>query len=314
MQTVVECVPNFSEGRNRHTVEEIAAAIAAVPDAFVLDLHLDPDHNRSVITFVGNKGSVGEAAVRAVGRAAELIDLNRHQGVHPRIGAADIVPFTPVQGTTLEECVAIAHRTGEEIYARYRIPVYFYEAAALRPERIPLERVRGAGYERLRSLGLEDPSRWPDVGQPRLHPTAGATIVGARPFLIAFNVNLDSSDRKVAQEIARKIRSSGGGLPGVKAMGVLLESRRAGGRSGQALLSQGVGPPPVGSGPQGGGQGGLRLNGFRHEIDLPGQTQKYPTLGVAVGSGPADVVLHQASVLAPLAMSIRRTWFSPRST
>ena len=237
MQTVVECVPNFSEGRNPHTVEEIAAAIEKVADAYVLDLHMDPDHNRSVITFVGSKEGVGEAAARAVGRAAELIDLNRHQGVHPRIGAADVVPFTPVQGATIADCVEIAHRTGQEIYTRYRVPVYFYGAAALRPERVLLERVRGAGYEQLRSLGLDDPSRRPDVGEFQLHPTAGATIVGARPFLIAFNVNLDSSDRQVAQEIARKIRSSAGGLQGVKAMGVLLESRRAGGRTGQAQVS-----------------------------------------------------------------------------
>ena len=237
MQTIVECVPNFSEGRNRETVEQIAAAVETVSDAFVLDIHRDPDHNRSVITLVGSRETAGEAAVRAVGRAAERIDLNRHRGEHPRIGAADVVPFVPVQGVTLAECAEIAHKTGEEIWRRFQIPVYFYGAAALRPDRVPLENVRLVGYERLKELVLEDPSRKPDIGAPRLHPTAGATIVGARQFLIAFNVNLDSSDRKVAQEIARKIRSSGGGLPALKAMGVLLISRSIGGQVGQAQVS-----------------------------------------------------------------------------
>ena len=237
MQTIVECVPNFSEGRNGETVEQIAAAVETVSDAFVLDIHRDPDHNRSVITLVGSRETAGEAAVRAVGRAAERIDLNRHRGEHPRIGAADVVPFVPVQGVTLAECAEIAHKTGEEIWRRFQIPVYFYGAAALRPDRVPLENVRLVGYERLKELVLEDPSRKPDIGAPRLHPTAGATIVGARQFLIAFNVNLGSADRAAAEQIARAVRASGGGLPGVKAMGVLLESRSVGGRSGQAQVS-----------------------------------------------------------------------------
>lgn len=237
MQTIVECVPNFSEGRNRETVEQIAAAMETVPDVFGLDLHMDPDHHRSVITFVGSKETVGEAAVRAVGRAAERIDMNRHRGEHPRIGAADVVPFVPVQGATLEECAEIAHRAGKEIFRQFQIPVYFYGAAALRPERVQIENLRRGGYERLKELGLEDPSRRPDVGEPRLHPTAGATIVGARSFLIAFNVNLDSANRTVAEAIARKIRASGGGLPGVKAMGVLLQSRSVGAPVGQAQVS-----------------------------------------------------------------------------
>lgn len=237
MQTIVECVPNFSEGRNRETVEQIAAAMETVPEVFVLDLHLDPDHHRSVITFVGSKETVGEAAVRAVGRAAERIDMNRQRGEHPRIGAADVVPFVPIQGITLEECAAIAHKTGEEIFRRFQIPVYFYGAAALRPERVQIENLRRGGYERLKELGLDDPSRRPDVGEPRLHPTAGATIVGARPFLIAFNINLDSAVRTVAEAIARSVRASGGGLPGVKAMGVLLQSRNVGAQVGQAQVS-----------------------------------------------------------------------------
>ena len=237
MRTLVECVPNFSEGRDRGKVEQIAAAIETVPGVYLLDVHLDPDHHRSVITFAGSKETVGEAAVRAVGRAADWIDLNQQEGEHPRIGAADVVPFVPMEGVTLEDCVAIAHQAGEKIFRRFQIPVYFYEAAALRPERRRLEHVRRAGYERLKRLVLEDPALQPDVGEPRLHPTAGATIVGARPFLIAFNVNLNSSDRKVAQEIARRVRSSGGGLPGVKAIGLLLKSRSVGGQPGRAQVA-----------------------------------------------------------------------------
>ena len=237
MQTIVECVPNFSEGRDRLIVEQIAAAIESVPGVAVLDLHLDPDHHRSVITFVGKKETVGEAAVRAVGQAAERIDMNRHAGEHPRIGAADVVPFVPVEGVTLEDCAGIAHTAGEEIARRFGIPVYFYGAAARRPERVALEAVRRGGYERLKELGLDDPARTPDVGEPRLHPTAGATMVGARPFLIAFNVNLDSADRAAADQIARAVRASSGGLLGVKAMGALLRSRSVGGREGQAQVS-----------------------------------------------------------------------------
>jgi len=234
MQSIVECVPNFSEGRDRRVVEEIAAAIESVPGAVVLDLHLDPDHHRSVITFVGTKETVGEAAVRAVGVAAERIDMNHHAGEHPRIGAADVVPFVPVDGVTLEDCVSIAHAAGAEIARRFGIPVYFYGAAVRRPERVALEDVRRGGYERLKKLGLNDPARMPDAGEPRLHPTAGATVVGARPFLIAFNVNLASADRSLAEQIARAVRASSGGLPGVKAMGVLLKSRSV---SGQAQVS-----------------------------------------------------------------------------
>lgn len=237
MQTIVECVPNFSEGRDRRTVDEIAAAIESVPGVFVLDLHMDPDHHRSVVTFVGSKESVGEAAVRAAGKAAERIDMTRHQGEHPRVGATDVVPFVPVRGVTLEDCVEIAREVGKEIARRFEIPVYFYGAAALRPERARLEDVRRGGYERLRDLGLDDPSRRPDAGAAKLHPTAGATIVGARPYLVAFNVNLASADRAAARAIARSVRASSGGLPGVKAMGVLLASRSVNRQAGQAQVS-----------------------------------------------------------------------------
>ena len=243
MQTIVECVPNFSEGRERRTVDEIAAAIESVPGVFVLDLHMDPDHHRSVVTFAGSKESVGEAAVRAAGKAAERIDMTRHSGEHPRVGATDVVPFVPVRGVALKDCAEIAHEAGREIARRFEIPVYFYGAAALRPERARLEDVRRGGYERLRELGLGDPfwtpdAAWrPDAGPARLHPTAGATIVGARPYLVAFNVNLASADRAAANAIARSVRASGGGLPEVKAMGVLLRSRSVNGQTGQAQVS-----------------------------------------------------------------------------
>ncbi len=236
LPNIVECVPNFSEGRDRNKVDEIAAAISSVVDVYVLDIHMDADHHRSVITFVGSKEKAGEAAVWAVGRAADLIDMNRHHGEHPRIGAADVIPFIPVAGVTLEDCAALARDAGKEINRRFQIPVYFYGAAASRPERLRLENLRRGGLERLKEQGMDDPSRYPDVGDPALHPTAGATVVGARKFLAAFNVNLNSADREVARQIAKAIRTSGGGLPGVKAMGVLLKSRTR--PAGQAQVSQ----------------------------------------------------------------------------
>jgi len=237
MHAIVECVPNFSEGRDRWTVDEIVAAIQSVPGVFVLDLHMDPDHHRSVVTFAASKEDVAEAAVRAAGKALERIDMSRHKGQHPRLGATDVVPFVPVRGVTLEDCAVIARKAGNEIAQRFGIPVYFYGAAALRPERVKLEDVRRGGYERLVRLGLKDAPRAPDAGPARLHPAAGATIVGARPYLIAFNVNLDSADRAAADSIARAVRASSGGLPGIKAIGVLLASRKVKGQSGQAQVS-----------------------------------------------------------------------------
>lgn len=237
MPTLIECVPNFSEGRDREKVEQIAATFETEKGVRLLDLHMDPDHNRSVMTVVGEPEKVAEAVLRSVGQAAALIDLNRHYGEHPRIGAADVVPFVPVKGLTLEDCVPLARRVGEEIYRRFRIPVYFYAAAALRTERRDLANIRRGGFEKLRIEVLVDPARCPDVGEPRLHPTAGATAVGARTYLIAFNVNLNCSERKVAQQIARAIRFSGGGLPGVKAVGLLLRSRIFQGQPGQAQVS-----------------------------------------------------------------------------
>ncbi len=242
LPNIVECVPNFSEGQDRQKVDEIAAAISSVEDVSVLDIHRDADHHRSVITFVGSKEKVGEAAVRAAGRAAALIDMNQHHGEHPRIGAADVIPFIPVAGVTLEDCAALARDTGTEIHRRFQIPVYFYEAAASRPERVHLENLRRGGLERLKEQGMDDPSNRPDVGDPRPHPTAGVSAVGARKFLVAFNVNLNSADIEVARQIARTIRTTsrfpGGGLPGVKAMGVLLKLWTGNGPAGQAQVSQ----------------------------------------------------------------------------
>ena len=222
---LVECVPNFSEGRKAETVESIAEAIASVKGVTVLNRHIDPDHNRSVITFVAAPDVVVEAALRAVAMAAELIDLRRHAGEHPRIGATDVLPFVPVSGVTIDECVSLAHAAGRRIWQELSIPVYFYERAALRPDRVRLENVRGKGFERLREEIKTNPDRAPDVGEMQLHPTAGAIAVGARPFLIAFNVNLHTNEIAVAQSIARAVRERGGGLPFVKALGFELQSR-----------------------------------------------------------------------------------------
>jgi glutamate formiminotransferase / formiminotetrahydrofolate cyclodeaminase len=225
MQTVVECVPNFSEGRDAGKVEAIIQALLAGPDVYLLDKELDTDHNRSVVTFVGTRESVGEAALRGIEKAAQLIDLNLHQGAHPRIGATDVVPFVPISGVTLADCARIAERVGEEAWKRFHIPTYLYEAAARKPERKNLENIRRGQFEGLREDVRTDPSRHPDFGEASLHPTAGATVVGARKFLIAYNINLNTSDVSVAKAIARKIRASSGGFPCVKAMGVELRAR-----------------------------------------------------------------------------------------
>ena len=192
----------------------------------MLNRHLDWDHNRSVITFVAEPEQVIDAALRAVGTAAELIDLRAHAGEHPRIGATDVLPFIPVSGVTMDECVALAHHAGRRIWDELRIPVYFYERAALRAERLRLENVRGKGFERLGEEIAKNPNRAPDVGEPKLHESAGAIAIGARPFLIAFNVNLRTSDVAIARRIARAVRERDGGLPFVKALGFELQSRR----------------------------------------------------------------------------------------
>lgn len=222
---LVECVPNFSEGRNAESVEAISAAIRSAPGVIVLDRAMDADHNRSVITFAGPPEAVAEAALRGVGQAVALIDLNRHAGVHPRIGAADVVPFVPLEGVTMADCARIAEQVGEEIWRQFKVPVYLYEAARRRPDRADLANVRRGQFEALRDAVESDPGRRPDIGAARLHPTAGATAVGARKFLIAYNINLATPDVDVANSIARRIRRSSGGFPFVKAMGVLLASR-----------------------------------------------------------------------------------------
>ncbi|HEY5075681.1 MAG TPA: glutamate formimidoyltransferase [Pyrinomonadaceae bacterium] len=222
---LVECVPNFSEGRKGETVARIARAIESVKGATVLNRHLDADHNRSVITFVAKPEHVVDAALRAVATAAELIDLREHAGEHPRIGATDVLPFIPVNGITMDECVALAHHAGQRIWQELSIPVYFYERAALRPDRVKLENVRGQGFEHLREEIKTNPDRAPDVGEPKLHESAGAIAVGARPFLIAFNVNLRTNDVSIARRIARAVRERDGGLPFVKALGFELQSR-----------------------------------------------------------------------------------------
>lgn len=225
MKNIVECVPNFSEGRDRAVIDQIVAAIQSVAGLFVMDVEMDADHHRSVITFVGEKEKIGEGALLAIGKATELIDLNRHSGAHPRIGATDVVPFIPVRDVTLEECIAIARQVGEEAARRFSLPIYLYEAAASRPERIPLENIRRGQFEGLSQEIESSPDRLPDFGVARVHPTAGATVVGARKFLIAYNINLNTPDVTIAKRIAKTIRFSSGGLPFVKAMGVDLKAR-----------------------------------------------------------------------------------------
>ncbi|HEX6046225.1 MAG TPA: glutamate formimidoyltransferase [Pyrinomonadaceae bacterium] len=225
MPPLVECVPNFSEGRDPETVQQIAAAIAAVDTACILDRHIDPDHNRSVITFVATPERIVEAAVASVRRASELIDMRRHDGVHPRLGATDVLPFVPIHGVTMDDCVKFAHEAGEKIARELSIPVYYYERAALRRDRVNLEDVRRGAYELLLEQIATNPDRAPDVGPARVHDSAGAIVVGARPFLIAFNVVLRSDDVSIARQIARAIRARNGGLPSLKALGFELRTR-----------------------------------------------------------------------------------------
>jgi glutamate formiminotransferase/formiminotetrahydrofolate cyclodeaminase len=225
MRRLVECVPNFSEGRDRAKVEAIVDAMRSVPGVLVLAHESDADHNRSVVTIAGEPEAVAEAAVRAVDKAAELIDLTTQVGVHPRIGATDVVPFVPIEGVTLQDCVALAKHAGREIWDRCRIPVYFYEAAAQRPDRANLENIRRGQFEGLRQEIASNPDRAPDIGDRALHPTAGATVVGARKFLIAYNVLLNTPDVDIAKKVAKAVRFSSGGLRYVKAMGVYLEAQ-----------------------------------------------------------------------------------------
>jgi glutamate formiminotransferase len=222
---LVECVPNFSEGRDAGKIDAIVQAILAVPEVVLLDREADADHNRSVLTFVGPPAAVGDAAFRAVEKAVALIDLTRQQGAHPRIGAADVVPFIPIEGVTLEECIQLAERLATEIWSNLKVPVYLYESAARRPERTNLENIRRGQFEALLQEMGTVPARDPDIGDAVCHPTAGATVTGARKFLIAYNINLNTPDVAIAKRIAKTIRFSGGGFRYVKSMGVMLASR-----------------------------------------------------------------------------------------
>jgi glutamate formiminotransferase len=223
-EPVVECIPNFSEGRRLDVVDRIAGAIAAVPGAVVLDRHSDPDHNRSVITFAGSPASVLEAAFGAIATAAQQIDMEAHRGAHPRIGAADVVPLVPISGVTMADCVAMARQLGERVGRELKIPVYLYEHAASRPDRRNLADVRRGEYEGLKAAIESDPERHPDYG-PAQMGRAGAVVIGAREPLIAFNVYLSTDDVEIAQKIARVVRYSSGGLAGVKALGLLVKGR-----------------------------------------------------------------------------------------
>jgi glutamate formiminotransferase len=223
-EAIIECVPNFSEGTDATKVQQIVAAMQ-VEGVRLLDWSLDTAHNRSVVTIAGTSAGIVEAAVRAAGKAAELIDLTRQNGVHPRIGAADVIPFIPVSGASLADCAVLARQAGLLIWRRYGVPVYFYGAAAARPDRIQLEDVRKGQFEGLRDASRRDAARRPDIGGPELHETAGASAVGARSFLIAYNVHLKQADVTAARAIARDIRAANGGLHGVKALGVLANGR-----------------------------------------------------------------------------------------
>jgi glutamate formiminotransferase len=227
-EKIVECVPNFSEGLDRAKVEAIVRAMR-VDGVHLLDYSLDADHNRSVVTIAGTPDAVVEAAVRGAGKAADLINLTGQSGVHPRIGAADVIPFVPVTGVSLVQCAMLARQAGLAIWRRFGVPVYFYEAAAARPDRVNLEDVRRGQFEGLQRESVRDTRRQPDVGGPELHATAGASAVGARKFLIAYNIYLASGGTAeavgMARSIAKEIRASGGGLFGVKAMGVMANGR-----------------------------------------------------------------------------------------
>ena len=225
MDRIVECVPNFSEGRRKEVVDAIADAGRSVAGANVLDVEMDANHNRSVVTLVGDPEAVKEAAFRMAAKAVELIDMNVHRGEHPRIGAMDVCPFIPIKGVTMDDCVRLARDLGKRIADELGIPVYLYEAASTRPDRKALPHLRKGEYEGLKVEIETNPDRAPDLGPRKLHPTAGASVVGARPPLIAYNVNLGTTDVKVAKQIAKLVREKDGGLPAVRALGFDLKDR-----------------------------------------------------------------------------------------
>lgn len=224
MKQIVECVPNFSEGQRRDVIDQIVAAITSVPDIIVLDVEADPDHNRSVVTFVGEPAAVEEAAFRSIAKAAELIDLRQHKGKHPRMGAADVVPFVPLRGVSMQDCVEMARRLGKRVGEELGIPVYLYEEAATRPERRNLSDIRRGEYEKISEEIGKVPEREPDFGPARMG-SAGATAIGARPPLVAFNVYLNTNSVEIAKAVAKAVRHSSGGLRYVKALGLSVEGR-----------------------------------------------------------------------------------------
>ena len=225
MRNIVECIPNFSEGRRVEIIDQIVSAIRSVPDAVMLDRESDPNHNRSVVTFVAPADRVVDAAVAGARKAAELIDLNKHTGEHPRMGSTDVIPFVPISGVTMDDCIALARNCGERLWSELGIPVYLYEKAATRTERENLATVRKGQFEGIRDEIASSEARRPDFGEPRVHPTAGITAVGARPPLIAYNVNLGTADVQIANKIAKAVRHQSGGFRFVKALGFELKDR-----------------------------------------------------------------------------------------
>lgn len=225
MEKIVECIPNFSEGRDQAKLDQILNEIKST-GVELLDQEKDPDHNRAVVTFVGEPEAVLEAAFLAVKKAAELIDLNKHRGEHPRMGATDVVPFVPISNVTTRECVEMAKRLGKRIAEELKIPIYLYEAAATRPDRENLASIRKGEFEGLRDEIETNPDRRPDFGEPKIHPTAGATVVGARFPLVAFNVNLNTADVSIAQNIAKAIRFGSGGFRYTKSLGFELKEEK----------------------------------------------------------------------------------------
>lgn len=224
MSKIVECVPNFSEGRNHEVIDAITAEVKKVEGVTLLNIQSDASHNRTVVTFVGEPQRVKQAAFNACAKATELIDMEQHHGEHPRIGATDVIPFIPVSDVTIEECVELANELGQEIAEKLGVPVYMYEAAAKKAERIKLPDVRKGQYEGLKEE-ISNPERQPDYGPARMHATAGATVVGARQFLIAYNINLNTSDVTIAKKIATAIREAKGGYKYCRAMGIMIEER-----------------------------------------------------------------------------------------
>ncbi|WP_281745867.1 glutamate formimidoyltransferase [Thermanaerovibrio acidaminovorans] len=224
-KALVECVPNYSEGRRKDVIEAIVAPFKDRPGVYLFDYRADEDHNRLVVSLVGNPDALQDALIESAKIAQSHIDMNSHQGAHPRIGAVDVIPFTPISGITMEECVQLARSFGERYHQETKIPVYYYEDAALIPERKKLEVIRKGQYEVLKEEVRTNPDRKPDVGPAELHPTAGATVIGARKFLVAFNVNLGTTDVEVAKKIASYVRASSGGFCHVKGIGLALEER-----------------------------------------------------------------------------------------